>query len=87
MFGYSYSGFLTVQKAVDEFILSQAAGQRVYLNVSMGLFPEKVGCVVGLHVLTGVSCRKRVSGFEVLVCTLRLRYIVYVYSFFPHDLD
>ncbi|CAM9333504.1 unnamed protein product, partial [Choristocarpus tenellus] len=40
-FGYAYSGFLTLQKAVDEHILSKTAGHRVYLNVSMGLFPEK----------------------------------------------
>lgn len=42
LFGYSYSGFLALQKATDEYILSSAARQRVYLNVSMGLFPEKV---------------------------------------------
>lgn len=42
MFGYGYTGFLTVQKAVDEYILSSALGERMYLNVSMALFPEKV---------------------------------------------
>lgn len=42
MFGYAYSGFLSMQKAVDEYILSAAAGERMYLNVSMGLFPEQV---------------------------------------------
>lgn len=41
MFGYAYSGFLSIQKAVDEYILSEAAGERMYLNVSMGLFPEQ----------------------------------------------
>lgn len=41
MWGYSYSGFLSLQKGVDEFILSKAAGERMYLNVSMGLFPEQ----------------------------------------------
>lgn len=41
MWGYSYSGFLSLQKNVDEFILSKAAGERMYLNVSMGLFPEQ----------------------------------------------
>lgn len=41
MWGYSYSGFLCLQKSVDEFILSKAAGERMYLNVSMGLFPEQ----------------------------------------------
>ncbi|CBJ29591.1 conserved unknown protein [Ectocarpus siliculosus] len=41
MWGYSYSGFLSLQKSVDEFILSKAAGERMYLNVSMGLFPEQ----------------------------------------------
>lgn len=41
MWGYSYSGFLSLQKSVDEFILSKAAGERMYLNVSMGLFPER----------------------------------------------
>ncbi|CAM9424100.1 unnamed protein product, partial [Ectocarpus fasciculatus] len=41
MWGYSYSGFLSLQKSVDEFILSKAAEERMYLNVSMGLFPEK----------------------------------------------
>lgn len=46
MFGYSYSGFLTIQKAVDEFIISRAAGERVYLNVSMGFFPEQVAKLV-----------------------------------------
>ena len=45
MFGYAYSGFLSIQKAVDEYILSEAAGERMYLNVSMGLFPEQA-CVV-----------------------------------------
>lgn len=42
LFGYGYSGFLSIQKAVDEYILSSALGERMYLNVSMGLFPEKV---------------------------------------------
>lgn len=42
MFGYSYTGFLSIQKAVDEYILSSALGERMYLNVSMSLFPEKV---------------------------------------------
>lgn len=41
MWGYSYSGFLSLQKGVDEFILSKAAGERMYLNVSMGFFPEQ----------------------------------------------
>ncbi|CAM9094590.1 unnamed protein product, partial [Laminaria digitata] len=41
MFGYAYTGFLTIQKAVDEYILSEAAGERMYLNVSMGFFPEQ----------------------------------------------
>ena len=41
MWGYSYSGFLSLQKSVDEFILSKAAGERMYLNVSMGFFPEQ----------------------------------------------
>lgn len=41
LWGYSYSGFLTLQKSVDEFILSRAAGDRMYLNVSMGFFPEQ----------------------------------------------
>lgn len=41
LWGYSYSGFLSLQKSVDEFILSKAAGDRMYLNVSMGFFPEQ----------------------------------------------
>lgn len=41
MWGYAYSGFLSLQKGIDEFILSKAAGERMYLNVSMGLFPEQ----------------------------------------------
>jgi hypothetical protein len=40
LFGYTYTGFATIQKAVDDFILSSAAAQPVETRISLGLFPE-----------------------------------------------
>ncbi len=41
MFGYAYSGFATLQKAVDDFILTNASTRGpVATTISLGLFPE-----------------------------------------------
>jgi len=39
LYGYSYSGFLSVQKAIDEFVLSLSSGRPVHVVASYGLFP------------------------------------------------
>ncbi len=41
LYGYTYTGFSTVQIAVDEFILSQYSSEPVNIRASVGLMPTK----------------------------------------------
>jgi hypothetical protein len=58
LYGYTYTGFATLQKAVDDFILSVTAAAHFktapQTTVSLGLMPQTAYHTDSFHIVVGI---------------------------------